>query len=219
MMKNFLRILVLGLLLSGCSTTSSVVSGDTLKINMSKYELNEKFFMLYPGDDPFVYGGGSELYSDINKEIIWGANKNQFYVFRGVSEPVNCGIIMCNKIGNGTLESWHNTLESARASISKTISETTSTTSETTSTKKVSKGGKEKMAEEIKKIPGVADAGWPQDISLWIFMTEPKAKHDFDRLGYSVCNGGVTKFGVPKGYSITFWNPYNKKEIGKFRCY
>ena len=212
-MKKLLAILVLGLILYGCETTSSIVSGDKLKINMSKIELNEKFFMLYPSDDPFVYGGGSEMYSDINKEIIWGLSKNQFYVFRGVSEPVKCNIIMCNQLGNGTLESWHDTLESARASISKTASGTTS------STKKIATGGREKMLEEIKGVPGVADAGWPQKESLWIFMSNPKGGHDFDRLGYTICNGAVANFGVQKGYSITFWNPYNKKEIGKFRCY
>ena len=81
------------------------------------------------------------------------------------------------------------------------------------------KKGKDAMVASIKDIPGVADAGWPQDISLWIFMSNPNAGHDFDRLGYTVCNGAVTNFGVEKGYSITFWNPYNKKEIGKFRCY
>ena len=75
------------------------------------------------------------------------------------------------------------------------------------------------MVKEIKGIPGVADAGWPQKESLWIFMSNPKGGHDFDRLGYTICNGAVANFGVQKGYSITFWNPYNKKEIGKFRCY
>jgi len=79
--------------------------------------------------------------------------------------------------------------------------------------------GKKEMILGLKGIPGVADASWAQDISLWVVMTNPNAGHDFDQMGYIICNGGVTNFGVSKGYSITFWNPYTKKPITKFRCY
>ena len=79
--------------------------------------------------------------------------------------------------------------------------------------------GKKEMISALKGIPGVADASWAQDISLWIVMANPNARHDFDELGYIMCNGGVKNFGVNKGYSITFWNPYTKKPITKFRCY
>lgn len=78
---------------------------------------------------------------------------------------------------------------------------------------------KENMIQALKSIPGVADAGWPQEISLWVFMSNPNAGHDFDQMGYLICNGGVTNFGVSKGYSITFWNLYTKKELSKFRCF
>jgi hypothetical protein len=64
-----------------------------------------------------------------------------------------------------------------------------------------------------------ADAGWSQDISLWIFVSNLNAGYEFDRASYTVCNKGVTNFTVPKGYSITFENVYTKKENGKFRCY
>ena len=78
---------------------------------------------------------------------------------------------------------------------------------------------KQDMISALKGMPMVVDAAWPQEISLWIFMSNPNVGHDFDRLGYTVCNGAVTNFGVQKGYSITFWNPYNKKQIGKYHCY
>ncbi len=218
-MKKLLGIVVLGLILTSCATTESLISSGKFKKDMSKSDFSDAFLSSYPSDTPLYPDGGSEFFATSANEIIWAPNRKQFFVFKNVSQPVSCGIFLC-KIGNGTLESWHDSLDNARASININENTTTETSSTTTSdTKKIITGGKEKMAEEIKKIPGVADAGWPQDISLWIFMTEPKAKHDFDRLGYSVCNGGVTKFGVAKGYSITFWNPYNKKEIGKFRCY
>ena len=63
-MKKLLGIVVLGLMLVGCSTTSSVVSTDKLKQDMTKSELNELFLMMMPYSDPFVYGAGS------NKETV-----------------------------------------------------------------------------------------------------------------------------------------------------
>ena len=79
--------------------------------------------------------------------------------------------------------------------------------------------GKQDMISALKGIPGVADASWAQDISLWVVMTDTNAGHNFDQMGSMICNGGVTNFGVRKGYTITFWNPYTKKPITKFRCY
>ena len=79
--------------------------------------------------------------------------------------------------------------------------------------------GKQDMISALKGIPGVADASWSQSISLWIVMSDPNAGHNFDQMGSMVCNGGVGNFGVKKGYTITFWNPYTKKPITKFRCY
>jgi len=79
--------------------------------------------------------------------------------------------------------------------------------------------GKQDMISALKGIPGVADASWAQDISLWVVMTDPNAGHNFDQMGSMICDGGVSNFAVRKGYSITFWNPYTKKTITKFRCY
>ena len=117
-MKKLLGIVALGLLLSGCATTESIVSSGKIKKNLSKSQLQAAFIASYPGDDPFIPGGGSEYYSEIDTEIIWGENIKKYYVFRFVSEPVSCGILLC-KVGNGTLESWHNTLDLARASLPK----------------------------------------------------------------------------------------------------
>ena len=79
--------------------------------------------------------------------------------------------------------------------------------------------GKQDMISALKGIPGVADASWAQDISLWVVMTNPNGGHNFDQMGSMICNGGVTNFAVRKGYTITFWNPYTKKPIKKFQCY
>ena len=110
--------MVLGLLLSGCATTESIVSSGKIKKNISKSQLSDAFIVSYPGDDPLIPGGGSEFHSQIDSEIIWGENKKKYYVFRYVSEPVSCGVLLC-KYGNGALESWHDSLEQARASLPK----------------------------------------------------------------------------------------------------
>ena len=79
--------------------------------------------------------------------------------------------------------------------------------------------GKQEMINALKGIPGVADADWAQEISLWVVMSNHNAGHDFDQMGYMICNGGVSNFSVKKGYTITFWNMYTKKPITKFQCY
>jgi len=213
--------MVLGLLLSNCATTDNLVSKGKIKHGLTKSELQNALLTSYPGDDPFIPGGGSMLIYDNNAEIIWGEKRNIYFVFKYVSENVSCGIFLC-KVGNGTLESWHKTLKEAKASLPKrelTQTEKIHQMPSTSQTTSKIKKGKDAMIASIKGIPGVADAGWPQNISLWIFMSNPNAGHDFNRLGYTVCNGAVSNFGVQKGYSITFWNPYSKKEIGKYRCF
>ena len=79
--------------------------------------------------------------------------------------------------------------------------------------------GKQDMISALKGIPGVADASWAQDISLWVVMTDPNAGHNFDQMVSMICDGGVSIFAVINGYKITFCNPYKKKPITKFRCY
>jgi len=85
-MKKLLWILVLGLFLEGCATTEKIISDNKVYKDMSKSDLQDVFIFSYPGDDPFIPGGGSEFFSDKNIEILWGESKNQFYVFKNVSE-------------------------------------------------------------------------------------------------------------------------------------
>jgi hypothetical protein len=79
--------------------------------------------------------------------------------------------------------------------------------------------GKQDMIYALKGIPGVADALWKDDISLWVSMSNPNGGHNFDEMGLMICNGGVTNFSVRKGYTVTFWDPYVPKQITKFICY
>ena len=110
--------MVLGLFLSACASNDKIVNSGKLKQNLTKSELQDVLFNSYPGDDPFIPGGGSLFINENNAEIIWGSNKNTYYVFRFVSETVSCGMVLC-KLGNGGLESWHSSLKAAKASLPK----------------------------------------------------------------------------------------------------
>ena len=61
-MKKLLGILVLGLFLEGCATTEKIISDNKVYKDMSKSDLQNVFIFSYPGDDPFIPGGGSEFF-------------------------------------------------------------------------------------------------------------------------------------------------------------
>ena len=79
--------------------------------------------------------------------------------------------------------------------------------------------GKSQMVEAVLGIPGINDASWQGSSSFWVVMSDPLQDHPYDQYGSMICNGSVSNFSVPKGYTITFWNIYTKKPINKFRCY
>jgi len=79
--------------------------------------------------------------------------------------------------------------------------------------------GKYEMEEAAKSIPGILDAAFQAESSFWVIMSDPSVGHDYNYYGSMLCNGGMNNFNVEKGYTITFWNPYTKKPITKFRCY
>ena len=75
------------------------------------------------------------------------------------------------------------------------------------------------LISRINNIPGMGGAKFVQDVSLWVMVDSPSQPHNYQSYGSMICNGGSEKHGVNKGYSITFWDPYKKKELGKYRCY
>jgi len=200
LMKKVLAILVLGLLLQGCSGERILASGKIYK-GMSKDELHRALMLSYAGDDPFIPDGGSEFTASRNIEIIWGRAKNQFYVFKNVSNPISsCGFIYC-KIGNGILESWHISLVDARDS----IKPKTETKAET---QKTSKPTKNKTINKILKIdcqlseaPGI---GLPsEDLILLKQRTKPTFKINLDSkeviaFNYGHSNKNNVKIGMVK---------------------
>ena len=78
--------------------------------------------------------------------------------------------------------------------------------------------GKKEMIQATLSIPGIVYAEFPQDSSFWVAMDQPQG-HNYEQYGYLLCEGGAQKYGMPKGYTITFWNRYTKKPLYKFRCY
>ena len=77
-------------------------------------------------------------------------------------------------------------------------------------------GGQQEMINACESIPGISECSRPGSSSFWVFMSTPNQPHPYNDYGSMLCNGGATKFGVPKGYSITFWNPNTKKQLAKF---
>ena len=115
-MKKLFVILALCLMVTNCVTTDNIISENKLKKNMSKSEFENVFFNSSIFEDPLVPGSGSKYYPESEVEIIWGINKNLYYVFENVLEPKTCGVLMCN-VGNGNLSSWHNDFEKAKSAI------------------------------------------------------------------------------------------------------
>ena len=201
-MKKLLAIVVLGLL-TACATTEKIVSSGKIKVDMSKGDLSDVFLISYPDDDPLL-DGGSEFHFFEGHEIIWGKNKKQYFVFKNVSNPKTCGVLFCKK-GNGTLKSWHATLNEARTSINKKIADKKSTNE---------KERREALAKRWHD-PGYTDAGFPQPESFWIFIKSPP--NPADLYAYMACQIAKKEYKL-KGFTITVWD-FNKKKYGKARCY
>ena len=124
--KHLILFLFSTLLLTGCETTKfsnnnkkisvdEIIENRKIKKNFTKQQLYDSYGFRYILDNPFTNKGLSKRILDKDVEIIWGPGGNIFYVFEGVSEPVDCGVFTCNQ-GNGYIVSWHNSLEKAIAS-------------------------------------------------------------------------------------------------------
>ena len=189
-------------MLTSCTTTEKIVSSDKIKVDMSKSDLSDVFLMSYPDDDPTL-NNGSEVHFG-GYEIIWGKNKKQFFVFKNVSNPKTCGVLLC-KEGNGTLKSWHNTLNEARLSINQNLGDQNSQDEEE----------RRKALARRWYDPGYTDAGFPQPESFWIFLKSPP--NPADLYAELACRIAKKEYNL-KGFTITVWD-FNKKKYGKARCY
>ncbi len=115
-LKKIFFVIFFSLLLKACVTGDYVIETGQIYKGMGKVKVRNAMFDTYPGDDPFLADGGRQYYSDKKIEILWGYSRNKYYVFKNVTQPMNCGVFAC-KYGNGTLVSWHNTLTAAQNSL------------------------------------------------------------------------------------------------------
>lgn len=119
--------LLIFIFLIGCETTKSVTKSTKVSVNeiienrkieknFTKKQLKDALGLRYMFDNPFTQAGKSHRVLEHDAEIISGANQNIFYVFKYVSEPLECGFFGCN-LGNGALVSWHSNFEDALNSL------------------------------------------------------------------------------------------------------
>ena len=122
-MKKLICIFVLGLLLQGCSTTSSNMDSGNIKIGMSKKDFCIQMSTFSFKNDPcFNHVGFSResqnilngiYYPETKKEIMHDSNKKEyFFVFQNVNTPFNYRTL---KNGDGTLEKIFKNIDDAKA--------------------------------------------------------------------------------------------------------
>tara|TARA_B110000858_G_scaffold130889_1_gene148813 strand:- start:33 stop:530 length:498 start_codon:yes stop_codon:yes gene_type:complete len=107
-MKKILGIIVLGLLLSGCGTTSSHMEKGNVKIGMTKDDfciaVNSFRFSQDPCKGTFMEGARNEArglyYPTTQMEIMHDLKKEYFFIFENVTIPFNYAEL---EEGNGTL--------------------------------------------------------------------------------------------------------------------
>lgn len=169
-MKNLFILIILTFFLNACASNQSIVSSGKIKVNMTKSELQDALVFSYPGDDPFIPGGGSTYVMENTAEIIWGENANTYYVFGYVSETVSCGVLLC-KLGNGALLSWHDTFDQARASLPKV---------ELTQTQKINQ--------------------MPSTSTTETSSTSSSSSGSYNETKYLICYGEMTKAHKKRGF-------------------
>jgi hypothetical protein len=121
-MKKLICILVLGLLLAGCSTTSSNMDSGNIKIGMSKrdfcIQMNTFSLNNSPCYKPISFSREIQnilpgiYYPETKKEIMHDSDKKEyFFVFQNVNTPYNYRTL---KRGDGTLEKIFKDLDDAK---------------------------------------------------------------------------------------------------------
>ena len=109
-MKKILGIVVLGFLLSGCTTGDALISKGKIYKGMSKKNLCVVLLgspmpgdAAAPSEDACIATGKSKWFPESNEEIIWGSSGSIYYVLENVTIPLRPG---GRRYGNGTLKNW-----------------------------------------------------------------------------------------------------------------
>ena len=138
-MKKLLGILVLGLLLSGCSTTEGNLYAGKIKIGQTKSSFCYAVVSFKFKSDPCMDTSSLYYDSDTKKEILSDSYKEIFFVFKNVNRRTK-GHGGPKKHGDGVLEKiLYNYQEakefaSKKEIVKKTTTTETDTTKETTTT-------------------------------------------------------------------------------------
>ena len=70
---------------------------------------------------------------------------------------------------------------------------------------------KEKLARVVLELPAVAETGWPQDVSFWVFVNRDVPDTYSKELATLICEVG------PRGFVVTIWK--GKKQVAKEKCW
>ena len=119
-LNNLIRLSIISLvfLISGCTTTAGIVNSGAVRVGMSKGQLRDAFLPAAAWEDPF-YSGGAQYDSPSQTEIIWADSRTYFFVFSNVTRPKGGVAGSRSSDGNGTLRSWHSSLNLAQSSVAR----------------------------------------------------------------------------------------------------
>ncbi len=82
---------------------------------------------------------------------------------------------------------------------------------------KESDAGNLEMERACSSIPIFKECKRMTKQSFRVIIEDQDLKHDYDRYGEMLCYGGYNKFGVDRGYAISFINT-NQTELAEFKC-
>ena len=100
-MKKFLGIIILGLLLSGCTTARQEISKGGIDPGISKNQLKRQLEATALSEDPFLSGCYRQYYPNLRLEVLSSRSRSVYFIFEKVYESsVGCSRSL---VGDGRL--------------------------------------------------------------------------------------------------------------------
>jgi S1-C subfamily serine protease len=100
-MKKFLGIIILGLLLSGCTTARQEISKGGIDPGISKNQLKRQLEATALSEDPFLGGCYRQYYPNLRLEVLSSRSRSVYFIFEKVYESsVGCSRSL---VGDGRL--------------------------------------------------------------------------------------------------------------------
>ena len=201
-MKKILGIVVLGLLLSGCASTSLLeyryeTGGQLSSHSVSGWTDEE---MVIKAHQECMKFNKKARAKNVIKRYEGGIGK-----ILGEGGEYDIWIYDCYVPDEST-----NSSTSASSSNSDTGNSSASSSSSTNSEAERRKALVQRWYD-----PGYTEAGFPQKESFWIFLKSPPPNADL--YAELACRIAKSEYNL-SGFTITVWD-FNKKKYGKARCY